>query len=186
MKNLLCALIITLAFTSCSSDNDPLPQEQSTDKPIEQPVENKGEFVLDNTIHPVNFASVLTLDLPNNESTTQIYLRDVNYSTSEDYGISLTINHETLKNISGTYNLGNSREKKGVLDYILTSYVIVKKSSDGTLIMSSSGGDRANVKEGSVTIIENGNKNFTIKFNLLFDNGITASANTTVNATSNR
>jgi hypothetical protein len=203
MKKIFYVLLAAIAITSCSSDNDTLPtkpDEQSTEQPTKEPteepvvnpienpttptVETKGEFVIDNVTYDITDAVLTTMAMPKNTTEGQIYLGS--NKTPIGAAISLAINYETDKKITGTYNIGKSYEDVGVLQSKLTSYLIVKKSPDGSTTIYSNGEDKANLKEGSVTITENSEKNFSVKYNLLFENGITASGNTTLNFITNR
>lgn len=201
MKKIFYALLAAIAITSCSSDNDTLPtkpDEQSTEQPTKEPVVNpvenpttptveaKGEFVLDNVTYKVSTGQVLSLAVPKNVTQTTISLTNSNDEGTKGVIVHLMITNESSKtNISGTYQLGDWRDEMGIgiLDKGLTGYEIFVTSSDGKTLLEhySNGLDRANLKEGVLTITENGNDNYTIKYNLLFENGMTSSANTTLN-----
>lgn len=193
MKNLLCVFLVAIAISSCSNDNDNQitePAEKTTEQPVEKPTEpttvTKGEFVLDNTTYQVSTGAVLSLAVPKNVTQTSISLTNVSDDGTKAVTVKLMITNETSKtNLSGIYQLGDWREEMGIgiLDKVLTGYEIFVTSSDGKTLLEhySNGVDRANLKEGVLTITENGNDNYTIKYNLLFENGMTSSANTTVN-----
>lgn len=185
MKKLLCLLLITLAFTSCSSDND--SQEVEDIIPIVPVNQTKGKFTLDNVTYDVTYGLISTLKIPNNRSSTSVNLQHTNSDASETVNLTLTIYQESSKSISGTYNLGSWTEDEGaLLDRYLTSYSIGIKTPDGLVITSSNTREIQGVKEGFLTIKENGNKNYTIKYNLLFENGKTSSGDTTLNLIENR
>lgn len=190
MKKLIYLVLASIAITSCSNDNDP-----ETTKPLDPPVEKptdptnttKGKFILDNETYDVTYGLITTLKIPNDVSTTSISLQSASSDSAKTINITLTIFQQTSKSISGTYNLGDSRKDEvGILDFYLTSYIISKNTPAGIDITSSNTKDVSGVKEGFLTIKENGNKNYTIKYDLLFENGIRSSADTTLDLMENR
>jgi hypothetical protein len=190
MKKLIYLVLASIAITSCSSDNDTetiKPIEPPVEKPTEPTITNKGKFTLDNITYDVTFGLITTLKTPNKVSSTSINLQYTSTDLSKTVNISLSIFHEPSKSISGTYNLGDWRKDEvGILDSYLTSYSIAINTPTGLEITSSNTREIDGVKEGSLTIKENGNKSYTIKYNLLFENGKTSSADTTLDLLENR
>ena len=190
MKKLIYSVIALIAITSCSNDSD-TENTKPIDPPVEKPTEptnnSKGKFTLDNVTYDVTFGLITTLKIPNNISHTSIDLQNINNNASETNNISLSIFHDTSKSISGTYNLGDWRKNDiGILDSYLTSYTSSVNTPSGLEIISSNTKDISGVKEGFLIIKENGNKNYTIKYDLLFENGKRSSADTTLDLIENR
>jgi hypothetical protein len=154
--------ILFLTF-SCSSDDD-----SSNPSGAYFTIGNK---TYDTSLYQPSGGVIQILSGFEGEKQAQLTLAGIN-GTTEQGVVQFVLNFPSSSNISGNYVEGDVLEEIGVFDSELSSYSIMNTNQE----MQHSEG-----AVGTLKIQNNGGNNFTIEFQVTYDDGTTAHGNLTQN-----
>lgn len=152
--------ILFLAF-SCSNGDDDSSNHTGTYFTI-------GDKEYDTSLYQPNGGIIQILSVFEDEKEAQLTLAGIN--GSEQGVVRFILNFPSTSTIDGNYVDGDVFEEIGVFDTESSIYSIVGVNQE----MQSSEG-----AEGTLKIQNNGGNNYTIEFNVTYDDGTTAHGNIT-------
>lgn len=165
MKNLTKALflsLLTIGIVSCSSDDD--NGSSSSKFTIEGTEYDMG------SIEP-NGGIIQIISGFEDSNSAQISVTGINDSKSGT--VRFVLNFDPAVGITGTYADGDILDEVGVFDTDAAMYMTQEIIDGSQHIESSEGG------EGTFKITHNSGANYTIEFNVTYDDGVVASGTIT-------